>query len=514
MLITSGSLVKDKCGNIYTLNEMIGNGGFGNVYKAHRQTDNKIFAVKTLLPAFETPDTYRSFQNEIEQAALVKSEYVIHYEYAHDGTAYEEYPPYIIMEYANEGTLFNAIEHQSIKKEFFTNDFLMQAFFQLANGMNTINKVLIHRDIKPENILIKDGNLKISDFGLSKLSGESTRMLTFKGFGTARYVAPEAWNNDKNTIQMDIYSMGLVFYELATLKYPYNIQNGSDIMMYRNAHLFEAPLNPSKINSALPPNIVSIIVRMLEKPTQKRFSNWTEIIAGLQIEATTTNDMYHFVEQAVRFRNESDILAQKQKAEKNKQEQEKRDFCQLVYSQFNSMILNPIRQFAEDFNMHYSGSSKLVINSVNGYSPSPRFSANISFPSGNNVWFDFEAILLENHTREVLIDRIFGDEGYRTEHYIPQCNKRNVLAWGQVKDSTDIGFNLILLDAEQAIYGDWFILINTNSGFSRSRRPEPFGFDLNELPEEIELIKATHIYNSDLKPLDIQYVLQYISERV
>ena len=78
-------------------------------------------------------------------------------------------------------------------------------------------------------------------------------------------------------------------------------------------------------------------------------------------------------------------------------------------------------------------------------------------------------------------------------------------------DSKEIGFNLLLLKNVDALYGDWFILTNTNSGFGRSTRPEPFGFKLDELPREIELIRAVHIYNSDLKPFAIENVLGFVS---
>jgi hypothetical protein len=122
-----------------------------------------------------------------------------------------------------------------------------------------------------------------------------------------------------------------------------------------------------------------------------------------------------------------------------------------------------------------------------------------------------EAILKENHVRKVHVDRVFRDEGYRNENYIPQCNNRDILAWGRVYDSKEIGFNLLLLKNADALYGDWFILTNTNSGFGRSTRPEPFGFKLDELPREIELIRAVHIYNSDLKPFAIENVLGFIS---
>ena len=94
---------------------------------------------------------------------------------------------------------------------------------QTAVQFQNPDEPMIHRDIKPENILICDGICKITDFGLAKVASESTRTMSFKGYGTLQYIAPEAWKSEKNTIQMDIYSMGIVFYELALLDYPYDI---------------------------------------------------------------------------------------------------------------------------------------------------------------------------------------------------------------------------------------------------------------------------------------------------
>ena len=155
----------------------------------------------------------------MNQAKLLDSENVIKYLYIHDGNEFPEYPPFIIMEYTDGGTLRDLIANRNGQQ--FEVETLMGYFEQLAHGMKCISEQLVHRDIKPENILNFHGVLKITDFGLSKISGESTKTMTFKGYGTSPYVAPEAWNNDRNTIQMDIYSMGIVFYELATLSYPY-----------------------------------------------------------------------------------------------------------------------------------------------------------------------------------------------------------------------------------------------------------------------------------------------------
>ena len=511
MLITVGSVIRDGKENTYILDEMIDSGGFANVFKAHRESDGQPFAVKILFPSFDSTEGLLSFQKELQLAETVESPHVIRYQYTHDGTKYTEYPPYIIMEYADSGTLFDLIEKRQKDGEPFVIESLMQLFTQLASGMDVISKALVHRDIKPENILICGDTLKISDFGLSKFSGENTRTLTFKGYGTAKYVAPEAWDNDENTIQMDIYSMGIVFYELATLQYPYDTGGKQDIMVYRNAHLYQPAKNPASINSQLPPNIASVIIRMLEKPTQKRFTNWADILKSLQAEPTPKDNIHNFVDKALKTRNAADIRWQEKVTEAKRLAQLKEDFCRLIYSQYDSTVNEPIRDFITRFNSQYAGTGSYKLTPARGYSSGARFSSTITTPSSNKIHIEIEAILKENHVRKVHVDRFFSDKGYRNENYIPQCDNRDVLAWGRVHDSKEMGFNLLLLKNADALYGDWFTLTNTNSGLGRSTRPEPFGFELGELPREIELIRAMHIYNSDLKPFAIENVLDFIS---
>lgn len=114
MIITIGSRVKDRDGETYLLTEELGHGGFGCVYKAVRDKDKAIYAVKTLLYSFANEDAVHSFKNEIALSERIAGENVVHYEYAHDGEEYPELPPYIIMEYANGGTLREKLEERKV----------------------------------------------------------------------------------------------------------------------------------------------------------------------------------------------------------------------------------------------------------------------------------------------------------------------------------------------------------------------------------------------------------------
>lgn len=512
MIISVGTIVKDEQGEAYILDEILGRGGFACVYKAHRERDGYTVAVKTLLSSLGSQDDILSFQKECLQAKLISSDHVIKYLYVHDGTAYAEYPPYIIMEYADGGSLADVIKQQRELGCQFELSFLQDVIMQLAKGMEEISKYLVHRDIKPENILIKDGIFKISDFGLSKISGDVTHTLTFKGYGSAKYVAPEGWNNDRNTIQMDIYSMGIVFYELATLAYPYQLKENADLNEYRSAHLYKVAKNPSTINPVLPQSLVSAIIKMLEKPTQKRFNNWDSVISALSInKIVSSENVEDAVTKALRRRNATDLKIQEESSKREKKQKEKEDACNLVYSQYEANVFNIIETFVESFNVQYSGGKGFKVNN-RGFNFNDKFLYEITTPSIERISIETEVVFPENFKKQVPTDRIFGGSGYRFVNYIPQCKKRDIVAWSQVTDSAGKGFNILLLKAEDSMYGDWFILTNTNSALSRQRRSEPFGFSLKELPQEINHIDALHIYDSTLSLFEEDIILNYLAE--
>ena len=97
-----------------------------------------------MLNAFPTEDEYNAFQNEINTAITIKDKNVISYEYMHDGSTFKEFPPYIIMEYAAQGTLRQLLDERMKQKELYSNEELTQMFLQLAYGMKCINDVLVH----------------------------------------------------------------------------------------------------------------------------------------------------------------------------------------------------------------------------------------------------------------------------------------------------------------------------------------------------------------------------------
>ena len=503
MFLSVGMKITDDKGNYYSLDEIIGQGGFGYVFKAHRLTDGTIFAVKTSFPAFANPTSELSFKNEMLSAIEISGSNVIRYEFVHNGDVFSDLPPYIIMEYANGGTLTNAISKKKQTGSFYSNDEILFLFRQLATGMDQVNSRLVHRDIKPDNILLCDKTYKISDFGLSKMAAEGTRTLSFKGAGTPLYMAPEAWDLSKNTIQMDIYSMGIVFYEIATLHYPYD-QLPNTLEECKDIHLYSSIVNPSKYNPALSPSLVSLINRMLEKSTKRRFASWTDILRHLDSQTVPQSTIDKLVASTVAAKNADDVARQQREAELSRQKKEKENFLKLVYSQYKQTILAPVIEFAEKVNLQYAGKEKITFPKEQQVCPDQsKFYWKLILHPTNSITINFEALLKENFTREVYVDRVLGGNRTRKENYIPHYGKTNILGWGEIKNQLGYGFNVLLLDSGD-IYGDWIIMNNKNnlSHFSDKARPEPFAFSLNELPNEIDKVQMTHLYRSDFIPFD------------
>ena len=451
-----------------------------------------------MLNTFPSAEEYQVFQNELLSASEVSSPYVIHYEYLHDGTIFVDMPPYIIMDYAPDGTLETLIDIRRKDYSFFTNSELKDMMLQLSYGMQAINEKLVHRDIKPQNVLVNAAKLQIADFGLAKYSEATTREITFKGYGTAPYCAPEVWKRETNSIQMDIYSMGIVFYELATLDYPYNISNSD----YSKAHLFESIIPPNNFNNNLSPTLVSVINKMLQKPRSKRFSNWNDIISFLNSDtklSSKDSSILSLVQANVAMQNATDSAIQKKQAEEAIQKEEKETLCKNIMFHLKNEVLDKIKEYSDLFNLQYA-SGKIVLHDQSFNINSKTNKVTLRMPNMQTITISLEIIFPEDFTN---INRYATNGSLRIptsmKAPLPTCNHKRVLAWGKIEDNFNHGYNILLLDNSQDEYGDWYILYNNNSGLSRTLRTQPFAFNYDELPRELTLINATHIYTSQVE---------------
>ncbi len=506
MNIIVGSVILDNNKAEYEIRKFIGAGSFGNVYEARNNSDRTLWAVKTLQTPFAEETILKAFINEGNLATRISHRNVIKYVFFHDGSTFSELPPYIIMELADCGTLAQLIDSRRSKGQFLSNDELKAFFAQLIDGMEVINSYLVHRDIKPDNILLLSNTLKISDFGLSKIVAEATRTTTFKGIGCIPYMSPEAWKLDNNTILMDIYSMGIVFFELATLKHPLTVTNG-DITNWQHAHMFQNPSRPDQINPALSPVISQTITKMMEKQPQRRFQNWAEIREFLDKDRITQSTRSDLVDAVLKKRMEIDEKYKTQRLEIEKRQQEVERLKQTISFQFINDIVQPIKIFFDQINSKYTGSKNSVQLSSNG------MSASIKTSSNNELRLEVRPILEEDFYREKVID----DYGMRASHKelsLPTLQGKPLLAWGLLEAPDERGFNLLLLESKESPYGIWQLLINRSNAIARDQRISPFPFCFEEIEKELRYIGAMHIYVSEPMGLDTEFICEFIAQYI
>ncbi len=456
----------------YKISEPLGNGAFGIVYEVEGLSGEH-FALKTITTGLLNDNSLKALVNEGNLAMEIKHKNVLSVIYFHDGQKYPELPPYILMELANNGTLKDIIDQKKEAKQFFKNEELQSIVLDLASGMKAINEKLVHRDIKPDNILIRNNVLKIADFGLSKIVGEATRTQTLKGLINLMYTAPEAWSQEENTIAMDIYSMGLVFYELATLRHPYVVkQVGDNIEAWKNAHLMDIPDDPRKYNENIGLGLSQLIQKMISKRPTDRYNSWDEVILRIKSKDITTKpqqDVSRLVERALETRRIEEMKRSKLEFEDKK----RKELEGIVKYAFND-VAKAVQEIIENFNSK-SDVAKLEV--------------------------DFPGPLMINIFKEgypgrkvkVLVNVVYD---------IIKFDGGTVKAWGHVKAPSGRGFNLILrASGNEDIYGNWRTLHVAHSPLVKRNdgRPEPFPFELSELPDEIAMLNTIHIYQTTKK---------------
>lgn len=507
MNIIVGTIFFDEDKNGYKIQSFIKKGGFGSVYKAIREDTGDFYAIKTLNAPSVDEKEIKSFINDGKLAATIKSKNIIDYKYFHDGNEYSHLPIYIIMEYANNGDLGDFIDTQKKTNKMFSNDELKNIFYQIANGMKAINEHLVHRDLKPENILLSDDVIKICDFGLAKIVDKVTRNTTFKGFGSVQYYPPEAWKFDKNTIQMDIYSVGLIFYELATLQNAYQV-NSNDNRKWQEAHMFQNVEPPINQNKKLSPTINQIILKMIEKSPNNRYKNWDEIIKLLDAENLPQTNNSDLVNLMIKKRTEQVQEESRIELQKKKTEEEKLELRKIIRYQLENDIIVPIKKFIEEFNSK-SSSGSIRFNS-------DFFRGELSVPSGNYFHLEIEPVFKHDFIKKIHYENQNSKRISRIDYDLPKINNEIIVAWGLIRSNTSKGFNIILAKNDTEVYGKWYLLLNTDSGLGGrlKKLPSPFAFDLKELKKEVSMIRVVDVINRKLIPFDIEYIKKFITEMI
>ncbi|MDQ3816702.1 MAG: UvrD-helicase domain-containing protein [Acidobacteriota bacterium] len=272
----------------YRVIEPLGMGGMGAVYKAHDEKLGRVVALKVLTPeALSQSDRRRRFLQEARAASALNHPHIL--------TVYEigeaEGLPYIVMEYVEGETLRRKIEEGAINiKE------ALALAVQVAGGLAKAHeRGIVHRDLKPENLIVsRDGYAKILDFGLAKLverrerasaanSTEKTliQVQTASGMvmGTINYMSPEQLLGQRVDLRSDIFSFGIVLYEMFSGKYPFACDNRIDTM---HAILHEEARPPHEVKADLPPDLQRILSKALAKAPKARYQTIKEFLADLE----------------------------------------------------------------------------------------------------------------------------------------------------------------------------------------------------------------------------------------
>ena len=262
-------------GNRYEIIEKVGNGGMATVYKAKCHVLNRFVAVKVLKDEFTTDEEFiKRFNTEAQAvASLTHPNIVSVYDVGHEGNLY-----YIVMELIKGRTLKEIITEEGKMSWKWS----VNVAIQIASALETAHKnKIIHRDIKPHNIIItEDGIAKVTDFGIAKSVSNSTITAFGTTIGSVHYFSPEHARGGFTDEKSDLYSLGVVLYEMVTGKVPFNADTPVSIAL---KHMQETPVEPKVLNNEIPNPLNKIIMKAMQKEVTLRYLNATEMLRDLSM---------------------------------------------------------------------------------------------------------------------------------------------------------------------------------------------------------------------------------------
>ncbi len=255
-------------GRRYRAIETIGSGGMADVYKAVDEVLGRTVAVKVLHPRYASdPGFVQRFRHEAASAANLSHPNIVNiYDWGQDGETY-----YIVMEYVRGSDLKSLVEDRGPFPPRRAAEYGAQvaAALSVAHGYD-----IIHRDIKPQNIVLTpDGTIKVMDFGIAR-AGNTNMTQTGSVLGTAQYVSPEQAQGRPLGPTSDLYSLGIVLYELSTGRLPFD---GDTPVSVALKQVNEAPVPPRQIDPAIPAALEAVILKAMAKKPQERYQSAEEM---------------------------------------------------------------------------------------------------------------------------------------------------------------------------------------------------------------------------------------------
>ncbi|HXW01258.1 MAG TPA: serine/threonine-protein kinase, partial [Anaerolineae bacterium] len=258
----------------YRIEAKLGEGGMASVFKAYQPSLNRYVAIKVLPPHFvaKDPSFSKRFQREAEAIARLQHPNILPvYDFGID----QNYS-YLVMRYVEGGQTLNEALGLSLSMEQ-----IISLISQVAHALAYAHQHgVIHRDVKPSNVLLDRDWVLLSDFGLAKISESAGRITdTGKSMGTPAYMSPEQVQGAEIDCRSDIYSLGIILYELLTATLPHQAPTPIATMFKRAS---EPPASPRTLNSAIPESIERVILRCLAIRPEERYDSATDFAAALR----------------------------------------------------------------------------------------------------------------------------------------------------------------------------------------------------------------------------------------
>lgn len=276
----------------YEVQEIVGVGGMSVVYKAYDNVDDRIVAVKVLKDEFLQNDEFvRRFKNESKAIAVMSHPNIVK---VYD-VSFGEKLQYIVMEYVDGITLKEYIQKQGAIT---WNDALFFTTQILKALQHAHDKGIVHRDIKPQNIiLLANGSIKVTDFGIARFSRSETKTLTENAIGSVHYISPEQAKGEFTDERADIYSLGVVLYEMLAGKVPFEADSAVSVaLMQVQADATQL----TKINPDIPKGVEQICAHAMEKDSSNRYQTATEMLFDVEEvikNPATTFDYSFFIDE-------------------------------------------------------------------------------------------------------------------------------------------------------------------------------------------------------------------------
>ncbi len=258
----------------YEIRELIGVGGMANVYHCYDTIDAREVAIKILKDEFlDNEDFIRRFKNESKAIAVLNHPNIVR---VYD-VSFGDMIQYIVMEYIDGITLKEYIDMQGVLDWKETVHLTAQILKALQHAHEN---GIVHRDIKPHNImLLQDGTIKVTDFGIARFSSNATRTMTEQAIGSVHYIAPEQARGEKTDGKTDIYSVGVMMYEMLTGKLPFDGDSAVSVALMQ---LQANAKRPREINPDIPEGLEEITIKAMQKNPNDRYRSAVEMLSDIE----------------------------------------------------------------------------------------------------------------------------------------------------------------------------------------------------------------------------------------